>query len=237
MLPPRLNAQNALFLDFDGTLVDVPATPDAVALPPGLPAMLHRLYDRLDGAVALITGRDITDLRQYLPDFPGAVSGSHGAEISLDGHSISPTDDTQLDIPALHAAAHQLVSAHPAILLEEKRHGVVLHYRADPSLAGVVQAAMQQLQRDFPGTAQQAAKMQIELRSAGVGKDKALARLMELPPYRGRVPVYAGDDLPDEVAMAEAQSRGGLAIKIGDGETAARYRVADPAALAAWLEQ
>lgn len=237
MIPPRLTAQNALFLDFDGTLVEVPATPDAVDLPPELPAMLRRLYDRLDGAVALITGRDITDLRKYLPDFPGAVAGNHGAEISLDGHTISPTDDMQMNIPALHAAAHRLVSASPAILVEEKRHGVVLHYRADPGLAGVVQAAMQRLQRDFPGTALQAAKMQIELRSAGVGKDKALARLLDLPPYRGRIPVYAGDDLPDEVAMAEAQSRGGFAIKIGEGQTVARYRLPTPAALATWLEQ
>ncbi|MBC9247673.1 trehalose-phosphatase [Paracoccus sp. 11-3] len=236
MLPARLTSQNALFLDFDGTLAEVPVTPDAVNLPPGLPAMLHRLYDRLGGAVALITGRDISDLRKYLPDFPGAISGSHGAELSLDGRTISTTDDTQLDIPALHAAAHQFARGYPPILVEEKRHGVVLHYRADPSLAEVVHAAMRQLQRDFPGTGLQAAKMQVELRPAGVGKDKALDRLMELSPYRGRIPVYAGDDLPDEVAMAEAQARGGIAIKVGDGETVAHYRVANPAALAAWLD-
>ena len=82
----------------------------------------------------------------------------------------------------------------------------------------------------------QPAKMAVELRPEGSGKDGALARLMEMPPFEGRVPVYAGDDLTDEVAMAEAQARGGFGIKIGEGDTQARHRLPDPAALADWLD-
>ena len=95
---------------------------------------------------------------------------------------------------------------------------------------------MQDLAAQNPHLMLQPAKMALELRPAGVGKDTALAQLMQMQPFEGRVPVFAGDDTTDEPAMEEVQSRGGFAIKIGDGPTAARHRLSDPAALAAWLD-
>ena len=95
---------------------------------------------------------------------------------------------------------------------------------------------MQHLADIHPGMALQPAKMAVELRPAGAGKDRALDLLMAGAPFAGRTPVYAGDDLTDEAAMAHAQARGGFGIKIGAGETVAHYRLADPAALARWLD-
>ncbi|MTD99968.1 trehalose-phosphatase [Paracoccus sp. YIM 132242] len=233
---PDLPADAALFLDFDGCLVEIAPRPDAVAIPPGLAGRLARLHDRLGGAVALVSGRDIADLRGFLPDFPGPIAGSHGAELSLAGQPIRTTHAVDLDAEALHRAAADAVADNPAILVERKPHGVALHYRADPSLRPVVEAVMQRLADAHPGMVLQPAKMAVELRPRGTGKDGALDRLMALPPFAGRVPVYAGDDLTDEAAMAHAQSRGGFGIKIGAGETVARYRLADPAALARWLD-
>ena len=232
VLPPHA----ALFLDFDGCLVEIAPRPDAVAVPPDLPDLLARLHDRLGGAVALVSGRDVADLRRYLPDFPGAIAGSHGAELSLDGRLIEATHRVDLDLPALHRAAAAAVADHPAILVEAKPHGVALHYRADPSLRVVVEEAMARLADAHPDMVLQPAKMAVELRPAGTGKDGALDRLMAMPPFAGRVPVYAGDDLTDEVAMARAQALGGHGIKIGAGDTVARHRVPDPAALARWLD-
>ncbi|MCF3973244.1 trehalose-phosphatase [Paracoccus salsus] len=236
MNPPDLPADAALFLDFDGCLVEIADRPDSIVIPDTLAGRLKRLHRRHGGAVALISGRGVADLRAYLPDFPGAVAGSHGAELSLGGHGIEATHGATLDVAALHRQAHDIAAPHPAVLVEPKPHGVVLHYRADPALRGFVEAAMQQLADNHPGLVQQQAKMAVELRPDGVGKDRALARLMDLPDFAGRLPVYAGDDLTDEAAIAEAQSRGGFGIKIGEGETGARFRLGDPAALARWLD-
>ncbi|WP_295042522.1 trehalose-phosphatase [uncultured Paracoccus sp.] len=233
---PVLTSNTALFLDFDGCLVDIAPRPDAVVVPPGLPDRLARLHDALDGAVALVSGRDVADLRGYLPDFPGAMAGSHGAELALDGGVIEQTHTADLNVSALHEAAAMAVMAHPAILVEPKPHGVALHYRADPSLRSVVEDAMRHLADAHPDMILQPAKMAMELRPAGTGKDGALDRLMAMPPFAGRVPVYAGDDLTDEVAMARAQALGGHGIKIGTGDTVARFRLADPDALARWLD-
>lgn len=233
---PPMPDHAALFLDFDGCLVEIAPRPDAVVIPPGLPGRLARLHDRLGGAVALVSGRDIADLRSRLPDFPGAIAGSHGAELMLDGAVIQKTHGVDLDVAALHRAAADAVANSPAILIERKPHGVALHYRADPSLRNVVEEVMAHLANAHPGMVLQPAKMAVELRPAGTGKDRALDRLMAAPPFAGRVPVYAGDDLTDEVAMARAQALGGHGIKIGAGETVAHHRLADPAALARWLD-
>lgn len=233
---PALTAEAALFLDFDGCLVDIAPRPDAVVIPPELPDRLARLHGALGGAVALVSGRDVADLRAYLPDFPGAIAGSHGAELSLDGRLIETTHAVDLDLGALHRAAADAVADHPAILVERKPHGVALHYRADPSLRPVVEEVMAQLADAHPDMVLQPAKMAVELRPAGTGKDGALDRLMSMTPFAGRVPVYAGDDLTDEAAMARAQALGGHGIKIGAGETVAHHRLPDPAALGRWLD-
>lgn len=237
MNPPPLPADAALFLDFDGCLVDIAPTPDSVIVSDALAARLDRLHDRLDGAVALISGRDAQDLRDRFPAFPGVIAGSHGAEMSLKPGRIDAAHGTPFDLLALHEHARRLAAPHPAILVEEKPHGVALHYRADPSLQPVVEAAMQELAAAYPNLALQPAKMAVELRPAGVRKDDAVMRLMTMPPFAGRLPVYAGDDLTDEPAMAAAQDQGGFAIKVGEGDSVARHRLADPAAVSRWLDE
>lgn len=237
MNPPPLPADAALFLDFDGCLVDIAPTPDAVIVSDALADRLTRLHERLEGALALISGRNVEDLRGRFPGFPGVIAGSHGAEMSLKPGRIDAAHGIEFDLLALHAEARELAAPHPAILVEEKPHGVALHYRADPSLQPVVEAAMEQLAAAYPGLDLQPAKMAVELRPSGVRKDDALARLMTMPPFAGRMPVYAGDDLTDEPAMAAAQDSGGFAIKIGDGDSVARHRLPDPAALSRWLDE
>lgn len=234
--PPPLPADAALFLDFDGCLVEIAPRPDAVVVAPALRERLVRLHRRLDGALALISGRDVANLRGHLVDFPGMVAGSHGSELSPSPDRIEALHEQPFDAQALHRAAHDMAAPHPSVLVEEKPHGVAMHYRKDPSLQGFVEDAMHALAEQNPHLMLQPAKMALELRPGGVGKDTALARLMQMPPFAGRMPVFAGDDTTDEPAMAEAQSRGGFAVKIGDGPTAARHRLSDPAALAAWLD-
>ncbi|WP_339818726.1 trehalose-phosphatase [uncultured Paracoccus sp.] len=236
MTPPPLAPDAALFLDFDGCLVDIAPRPDAVVVTQALRDRLAALYRRQGGAVALISGRDVADLRGHMDGFEGIVAGSHGAELSLRPGRIQTLHRVDFDAGPLHAAAHAAAAPHPALLVEEKPHGVALHYRDAPDLRAFVEGVMQDLADRNPHLVLQPAKMAVELRPGGVGKDSALAHLMTLEPFAGRVPVFAGDDTTDEPAMAEAQARGGFAIKIGDGPTTAHHRLSDPAALAAWLD-
>lgn len=236
MTLPDLPDNAALFLDFDGCLVEIADRPDGITVPPELPGRLRRLHDWLGGAVALVSGRDVGDLRRYLPDFPGAIAGSHGAEMALPGGGIETVDGETLDVDVLHRQARELAGRDARLLVEPKPHGVSLHYRAAPDLAEWVKTTMAELALGYPMLGLQPAKMAVELRPKDAGKNRALARLMELPAFVGRVPIYAGDDVTDEIAIAEAQSRGGFGIKIGEGDTGARYRLEDPSALAGWLD-
>jgi trehalose 6-phosphate phosphatase len=233
--PPPLSRKTALFLDFDGCLVDIADRPDAVIVPPALPKLLRGVHDRLGGAVALITGRNIEDLRRHLPDFTGAIAGSHGAELALPGGAITALHRQSFDLAALHGAAQSIAATHPLLLIEPKPHGVGIHYRAKPDLQSYVETALEGLLAHFPGLMLQKSKMAAELRPKDISKGGALARLMGIAPFAGRVPVYAGDDLTDEPAMAEAQRMGGFGVKIGEGDSIARFRLLDPAAVAIWL--
>lgn len=237
MTPPKLPLDAALFLDFDGCLVDIAPRPDAVRVPKTLIARLDLLHGRQNGAVALVSGRDVADLRGHLDGYHGIVAGSHGAEYSPRPGVIEAVHPAPSDISALHRMAHRLAADTADILVEEKPHGVALHYRANPKLRPRVEAIAIEIQSRHPALMLQPAKMAVELRPAGIGKDDAVARLMRLPPFAGRVPVYAGDDTTDEPAMAEVQRQGGFAIKIGPGDSAARYRLDDPRALALWLDE
>ncbi|SIT01521.1 trehalose-phosphatase [Paracoccus saliphilus] len=235
-IPPRLPPDAALFLDFDGCLVDIAPTPDAVVIPDDLPGLLDRMHRRQGGALALISGREVADLRRFLPDFPGGIAGSHGAELALPGQKARAVNAQALDVAALHARTRDLAARHDGLMVEPKAHGVVLHYRAVPDLAEWAAGAMAELAGDYPMLALQPAKMAFELRPAEAGKDRALARFMDMPGFAGRIPVYAGDDLTDEAGMAEAQSRGGFGIKIGEGQSCAKYRLENPRALRSWLD-
>lgn len=237
MQPPILPDNAALFLDFDGCLVDLAPTPDAVVVPKALPGRLERLYNRQCRAVALISGRNIADLYRHLPGFPGIVAGGHGAELAFPGEQANAIKAADPDILKLHARARQLAASHEGVFVEPKSHGVVMHYRAAPELAGWVARTMEGLAADYPALAMQPGKMVIELRPRDASKDRVLSRLMTMPDFEKRQPVYVGDDLTDEAAMAEAQARGGFGIKIGTGETCARYRLDDPQALAGWLDR
>lgn len=236
MKPPKLTKNNALFLDFDGCLVEFGGTSDSVLVPPELHIRLNRLHEWLGGAVALNSGRSVSNLRQLLPDFPGAISGDHGTEIALPGAPIETVDLEGLDVAALHARSGELTSHSSALTVECKAYGIVVSYRADPSLADWVFQAVQKLAADFPMLCVLQAKGEYELRPRNAGKGQAVARLVETPIFAGRIPVHAGDDVADEAAMAEAQKLGGYGVKVGEGDTVGLHRLPNPTAVAEWLD-
>lgn len=230
--PPGIApATDALYLDFDGTLVEIAPRPDAVRVPEPLPALLERLLHDTCGAVALVSGRTLADLEHFLPDFSGALIGSHGAEMR-GAEGLPPPEglgDLQDEVRG--------IAADSRLLAEIKARGAALHFRECPDLEDAARAAAEDLAARYPAFALQPAKMAFELKPKGATKAAALERLSAEAPFAGRRPVYLGDDATDEAAFEWVLGRDGLAVKIGEGETLAPYRLSDPSAVLHWLAE
>ncbi|QBY00357.1 trehalose-phosphatase [Rhodophyticola sp. CCM32] len=233
-MPPH-PARAAYFLDFDGCLVAIAPRPDAVVIPRGLVQMLDRLYHRAGGALALVSGRAIADLQGFLPGLNVPMVGCHGAEHARGRGRVTrlrvDRDILAQAIAALHAAAGPV----PGFLVEVKPVSVGLHYRANPALEPEAEAIMGRIAKAAPGFHLHQSKQMIELRPDGADKGQAVAKLLSEASFQGRCPVVMGDDLTDEPAFAQANRRGGVSVKIGQGATAARHRLRDPQQVRHWL--
>lgn len=218
----------ALFLDFDGTLVGLAPTPDAIRVPAELGMLLNRLSGETCGAVAVVSGRRLADLQGFLPGFDGPMIGGHGAERRIGGGVRTHPLANSPEVAAAAALLDRFASDNPAALVERKPTGAVLHFRRDPSLAGAAQDCALAVQNRYPAFELHAAKMAWELRPKGIGKAAAVADLMALAPFSGRLPLFLGDDATDEPAMQWCIGQGGSAVKIGPGDTVAPHRLADP---------
>lgn len=223
----------SLFLDFDGTLVDLADTPDAVVVAPGLVEALTVLRDKLGGRLAIVSGRPIDQIDAMLAPLKLPAAGVHGAERrAADGqlHYI-----TVLPLDGALARLQPLVARHPALLLEQKRGALALHYRGAPDLKALCEQTMQEALDASPGMVLLHGKMVLELKPAASTKGSALAAFMEEAPFKDHQPVFAGDDTTDEAGIAYAQQAGGMGVKIGAGPSAALRRLPSPQALRAQL--
>ena len=222
-----------LFLDFDGTLVDIAERPDAVVVEAGLPVLLGRLRDRLGGALAIVTGRTVADLETYLPGFD--VCGLHGLDRRIAGRTTRPTK--LADLAADVAMLRTRFAARPGVLIEDKGMGVAVHWRTVPDAMEAVVAAVTELaDRLGPGYRVLAGKAVREIVPVSAGKGAAIRDLCATAPYRSRRPVFAGDDVTDESGFAATNDLGGVSVKVGIGPTQAHHRAASADAFRAWLK-
>lgn len=226
----------ALFLDFDGTLVELAEAPDAIKVSQDFPDLIQQLVRRLDGRVAIISGRSVKDLERYIGNPGIAVSGSHGLELRLaDGDLLALHSPVRLD--EVREEMARFAAASPKLLLEEKPASIALHYRAAPEEEKRVHSFMTDLGKR-KGLTLQLGKMVAELRPHGADKGDALRSLMADAGFAGARPIYLGDDLTDEHAFEAASSLGGCGILVGpDRTTAAQYRLDDVATVTAWLKE
>ncbi|MET0333179.1 MAG: trehalose-phosphatase [Rhizobacter sp.] len=224
----------ALFLDFDGTLVELAEGPDQIRVPSELGPLLERLRQQLGGALAIVTGRAIDTIDHYLQPLQLCVAGVHGAERRNADGSLRRAPVPQLNDAIEPIAA--LCARHPALRLETKPGAVALHYRQAPELQDECLATMQSALERVEGLALLRGKMVVELKPSRVNKATAVAAFMERSPFRSRRPWFLGDDVTDESAFEYVQSVGGVAVRVGPGETLAAQRLADPAAVRQWLQ-
>lgn len=234
--PPALPDDAALFLDFDGTLVELAETPAAIRVPAALGPLLDGLRRRLDGRLAIVSGRALADLERHLPAAGIAFSGSHGLELRLAGAAALPLS-APLGLDDVRAEVARFAAPTPGLIVEEKPAGIALHYRLAPDEAGRAEAFMTALAKKR-GFAVQRGAMVVELRPAGATKGDALKAFMTEPEFAGARPWFVGDDLTDEHGFAAAAALGGAGVLVGPmRETAARFRLGSVGAVRAWLER
>lgn len=227
---PRLTPDDALFLDFDGTLSDLVDDPDAASAPEETWRDIGAIAAALSGAVAVISGRGLGDLAARTP--PGLWRiGGHGLRVAPPG--IAPEAETITPPDALLDALREAVRR--GARLEVKGAIAALHYRGAPELEADCLAAARAAAAAAPGHLVMAGKMVVEVKPEAADKGRALTARMDAPPFRGRRPVMIGDDVTDEHGFDAALRLGGDAIKVGAGETRAPHRLADPEACRRWL--
>ena len=229
-----LHPSCALFLDFDGTMVDIAPQPSAVHVPEPLIGVLQDLHGRLQGAIAVISGRPIAQIDDFLDPLKLPVAGVHGAERRGADGAVHLLHTQPLDL--VEEAACQLAALHPGLLVENKRGSLALHYRQRPDLEDLCRRTMQKAVDESPGITLQLGKMVVEAKPGGASKGRAIEAFLAEPPFASRTPVFIGDDVTDEVGFSTVQRLGGMGIKVGEGATCAWHRLPHPQALRQELE-
>ncbi len=234
--PPPASQDWAYFLDVDGTLIDIAATPDAARVDLPLLGLVRQLHRASDGALALVSGRSLADLEQRLGDTRVPVAGQHGMERRDAGGGLHGHGSASQAMCAIRARLAPVLARHPGLLLEDKGLSLALHYRQAPQLAGYVHRLLGKLVTEAgDGLRLQRGKRVLEVKPIGCDKGTAIEDYLGEMPFRGRRPVFIGDDVTDEHGFAVVNRLDGISIKVGAGRSCARYRLADVNAVRQWL--
>jgi trehalose 6-phosphate phosphatase len=237
--PPPLTDDSTLFLDVDGTLLEIASTPQAVSVPPQLLGILEKLQTRLHGAVALVSGRSIASIDALFTPLKLPASGLHGLERRLASGEVQIAGGDPAALAAAREPAAAFARTAPGVVLEDKGLTLAIHYRQAPQQERAVKDLAHRLVDRFADRLQiQNGKMVVELRPHGADKGTAIEKFMTEPPFTGRVPVFVGDDATDEPAFAAVNRLRGVSVHVGGiGSTAARYSLPTVGDVRRWLQQ
>lgn len=233
--PPSPSLQWCLFLDVDGTLIELTDSPLDTFADPDLKTLLGQVAERLGGALALVSGRGIAYLDALFAPLRLPAAGLHGVErrkASGEMHGASFVD-TQLT--AARAAVHALVQSHPGTLVEDKGRTLAVHFRMAPDREAAVREALIAIAKPLGSNYHiQEGSMVLEIKPRGFTKATAIKAFMAEPPFSGRTPVFIGDDLTDQDGFRLVEDRGGLSIAVGD-RVQGQFRLENAAAVRGWL--
>ena len=236
--PPAPLNEWAFFFDLDGTLIDFAATPRAVRVGERMRQLLEQLHDSTGGAVALLSGRPISDIDALFPHGRLPAAGQHGLERRGAGGAISRHRIPKRRFERVRLRMATAVRGKAGLLLENKGLSLALHYRRAPRLAAyahrLARSLLPAVGREF---CIQRGKYVVEMRPAGKDKGIAILEFMKEAPFQGRTPVFVGDDATDEYGFDTVNRLGGHSIKVGPGASAAHWRLATVRAVRQWLER
>ncbi len=258
---PEWPARPALFLDLDGTLLELAEEPGAVELSERLRNLLPLLKAATGGAVAFVSGRPIREIDSLLAPHRFALAGVHGNERRSNGAAgtlpvdaarpgrrstgAPPTETRQMTTPVkesdvldgVRREMHAFRAANPGVIVEDKQIGVALHYRKRSDLESPVLELAVRLEASLPpGYELLRGSMVVEIKPSAMNKGAAVRAFMREPPFAERTPVFVGDDVTDEAAFEAVNSLGGVAVKVRSGTSAAPWRLPNVDAVLAWLE-
>ena len=233
---PELHGRCAFFLDVDGTLLDIADHPGLIRVDGELMRLLRSLARAAEGALALISGRSVEDIDRLLADPGFCVAGQHGAERRDFSGRMHRREVPRAALDTARRRLAAVAERHPALVLEDKGVNFALHFRSAPELEAETKDLVRGLARELGGEFEvQMGKMVVELRPTGKDKGVAISEFLGEAPFHGRTPVFVGDDLTDEIGFELINRVGGHSVKVGPGESAARWRLSDAAAVRAWL--
>ena len=237
--PPAAQTDWAVFLDFDGTLVEIAEHPDAVIVPPDLPALLRNLARRLNGAIAIISGRSLVGLDALLDGALPAMAGVHGLERRDATGQLYQAVDRTAEFAQARAVIQEFVATHAGTMWEDKGNALALHFRnapaAGPAAEALLDAEQKALGNEF---ILQKGKQLVELKPSSQHKGTVVQTYMAEPPFKGRTPVFLGDDTTDEDAFAAVNAMGGYSIRVGDApQTVAQYKIDTVNEALEWLSR
>lgn len=228
-------ARTALFLDFDGTLADIVDDPAAVTLDGATRAVLDRLHAATGGALAIVSGRGIGELDRFLAPLKLPLGAIHGLERRIATGDVERALVSEEDLEALGTRVRAFAADAPGLIVEFKSAAVAIHYRQAQYLRERVLRFADMVETELPGVRLVPGKMVVELKLGSRTKADAIEAFLAEHPFRGRRPVFAGDDVTDEDGFRAVDRWNGLSIKVGAGPSRAAHRLDDPPALRAWL--
>jgi len=227
----------AILLDIDGTLLDLAPTPREVWVPPGLARTLNGLIEKTAGALALVSGRSLNDIDLIFAPEQFPAVGGHGAEmrISVDSESVA-THAPPMD-KELKRRLAAIARLSPGILLEDKGYSLALHYRLAPHAEKAIYEAIALIRADLPDAPIELmpGKCVYEIKHSGFNKATGVLELMAHEPFRGRRPIFIGDDVTDESVFALMPDLGGLAFSVGRRATGVADHFDEPRDVRQWL--
>lgn len=232
--PPLPDRPCAWFLDLDGTLLEIAETPDLVKRDPPLVDLLHRLHAASEGALALISGRSIETIDRLVSPLRLPSAGQHGAERRSPSGRLRHGDHWSA-MESIRRAVRSWCTPPCGLLLEDKGLTLAVHYRQAPWLREHTRRYLQELIENREDLRLSEGRMVLEVVPSGTDKGKAVAEFMSEHPFRGRRPVFVGDDITDEDAFAVVEQMGGITVKVGAGSTLAGWRLADVGSVRAWI--
>lgn len=232
-------ARMCLFLDVDGTMLDIVARPTAIVLPPALIDDLAAIEQRLHGALALVSGRPVSELDRLFAPLRLRAAGVHGAEQRFEPHKEALCDD-EAALPAdAWVTLRELLLSFPGSFAENKRFAFAVHYRAAPQIEVALERAVRQFVLDWQddGFTLLSGHCVFEIKRPFHEKGRAIGRFMMLPPFAGRTPVFIGDDTTDIPGFAAVRALGGQAYSVGRLMPQVTGSFDSPAAVRAWLSR
>jgi trehalose 6-phosphate phosphatase len=238
MLPPIVDLeQYCIFLDFDGTLVEIEDRPDDVRIEAATLQLIEKLRDKVGRALALVTGRDIHVIDRLLYPLVLPVAGVHGLQRrDASGRLHSPVIDQSI-VESIAAQVEAAFLSEPGVVIERKTGAVAIHFRLRPDFEKQCHALARKITRDRPDLHMIQGKMVCEIRLHGNDKGGVIATFLEERPFKGKKPIFVGDDATDEPGFVAVNARDGVSIKIGEDPTSAKYRAANISELRDWFEE